>query len=222
MDNDGWPDILICNGHVYPEVEQLKTEAGYAAAQVAVPEPAQRTLRGRFAGAREPASPIPLPPAVARLATSTMTATWTLSSTRVNGYPQLLRCDLDTDNNWIKVRTIGTKSNRSGIGARLKCVTKVPGESKPHEQIDEVRSGGGYFSQNDLRVHFGIGKPEKVDLLEIRWPSGQVDIDQGHQSQPVDLCKRGCRNLARHPTRTGSQIRPLTDPPRTTRENLSS
>jgi len=46
---------------------------------------------------------------------------------------------------------------------------------KPHSQIDEVRSGGGYFSQNDLRVHFGLGKAEKVDVLEIRWPSGQVD-----------------------------------------------
>ncbi len=51
----------------------------------------------------------------------------------------------------------------------------MPGETKPHQQIDEVRSGGGYFSQNDLRVHFGIGKAEKVDLLEIRWPSGTVD-----------------------------------------------
>jgi hypothetical protein len=55
------------------------------------------------------------------------------------------------------------------------CMTHPPGESKPHQQIDEVRSGGGYFSQNDLRVHFGLGKAEKVDVLEIRWPSGQVD-----------------------------------------------
>ena len=93
----------------------------------------------------------------------------------VNDYPQLLRCDSKPNNNWIKVRTIGTKSNRSGIGARLNCVTHLPGETKPHQQIDEVRSGGGYFSQNDLRVHFGLGKATKVDLLEIRWPSGQVD-----------------------------------------------
>jgi hypothetical protein len=50
-----------------------------------------------------------------------------------------------------------------------------PGRSEPHQQIDEVRSGGGYFSQNDLRVHFGLGKAEKVELLEIHWPSGQVD-----------------------------------------------
>ena len=93
----------------------------------------------------------------------------------VNDYPQLLRCDSRTGNNWIKVRTIGTKSNRSGIGARLRCVTQASGETKPHSQVDEVRSGGSYFSQNDLRVHFGIGKATNVDLLEIRWPSGQVD-----------------------------------------------
>jgi hypothetical protein len=54
-------------------------------------------------------------------------------------------------------------------------VTQVVGEAKPHQQIDEVRSGGGYFSQNDLRVHFGIGSAEKVELLEIRWPSGSVE-----------------------------------------------
>jgi len=93
----------------------------------------------------------------------------------VNDYPQLLRCDSKLDHNWIKVRTIGTKSNRSGIGARLACVTHAPGETKPHRQIDEVRSGGGYFSQNDLRVHFGLGKADQVDIMEIRWPSGQVD-----------------------------------------------
>jgi len=93
----------------------------------------------------------------------------------VNEYPQLLRCDSSLKNNWIKIRTIGTKSNRSGIGARLRCVARVLGESKPHQQIDEVRSGGGYFSQNDLRMHFGVGSATTIELLEIRWPSGQVD-----------------------------------------------
>jgi hypothetical protein len=92
-----------------------------------------------------------------------------------NDFPQLLRCDSRLENNWLKIKTIGTKSNRSGIGARLRCVTHPPGETKPHQQIDEVRSGGSYISQNDLRVHFGLGRAEKVELLEIRWPSGQID-----------------------------------------------
>jgi hypothetical protein len=84
------------------------------------------------------------------------------------------------------VKLIGVKSNRSGIGARLSCTTTVPGESKPHRQIDEVRSGGSYFSQSDLRVHFGLGKAAKVDLLEIRWPSRQVDtIKDVHSNQLI-------------------------------------
>ena len=94
----------------------------------------------------------------------------------VNEAPQLIRCDSWFKNNWIKVRTIGTKSNRTGIGARLRCVVQMPDEAKPHQQIDEVRSGGSYFSQSDLRVHFGLGRAQKVDLLEIRWPSGTVDV----------------------------------------------
>ena len=102
-----------------------------------------------------------------------------------------MRCDSRTDNYWIKIKTIGTKSNRSGIGARLKCVTHPPGEPKPHQQIDEVRSGGGYFSQNDLRVHFGVGKAEKVELLEIRWPSGLVETLKDITANQVIFVKEG-------------------------------
>jgi len=174
MDNDGWPDILICNGHVYPEVEQLKTEAGY---------PQQKLLyknlrNGRFADVSSQAGTgITVPVASRGCAFGDFDNDGDLDVVvnTVNDYPQLLRCDLAAQNNWLKVKLIGVKSNRSGIGARLRCVSHPPGESKPHQQIDEVRSGGSYFSQNDLRVHFGIGKAEKVDLLEIRWPSGLLE-----------------------------------------------
>ena len=109
----------------------------------------------------------------------------------VNDFPQLLRCDSRSGNNWIKIKTIGTKSNRSGIGARIKCVTHLPGEKNMHAQIDEVRSGGGYFSQNDLRVHFGIGKADKVELLEIRWPSGLVETSKDLKPNQVVFVKEG-------------------------------
>jgi enediyne biosynthesis protein E4 len=109
----------------------------------------------------------------------------------VNDFPQLLRCDSTLSHNWIKVRTIGVKSNRSGIGARLRCVTHPPEESKPHPQIDEVRSGGSYISQNDLRIHFGIGKAEKIDLLEIRWPSGQLDTLKDLKPNQLIYVKEG-------------------------------
>ena len=190
MDNDGWPDILICNGHVYPEVEQLKTEAGYAQRKLLY----QNLHNGHFADIS-----FQVGPGISEPSTSRGAAFGDFDNDGdidvvvncVNDFPQLLRCDSKLTNNWIKVRTIGTKSNRSGIGARLTCVSQTPGESKAHRQIDEVRSGGGYFSQNDLRVHFGLGKAEKVDLLEIRWPSGQVDSIKDIRANQVVYVKEG-------------------------------
>jgi enediyne biosynthesis protein E4 len=190
MDNDGWPDILICNGHVYPEVEQLKTEAGYAQRKLLY----QNLRNGHFADVSFQAGPgisEPSPSRGAAFGDFDNDGDIDILVNTVNDYPQLLRCDSKLPNSWIKVRTIGTKSNRSGIGARLTCVTQVPGEPKAHRQIDEVRSGGGYFSQNDLRVHFGLGKAEKVDSLEIRWPSGQVDTLKDIKANQVIYVKEG-------------------------------
>ena len=174
FDNDGWPDILLCNGHVYPEVEQLKTEIGYAQRKILY----RNQRNGHFTDVSESAGPGIMDPVAARgcaFGDFDNDGDLDIAVNTVNDYPQLLRCDSTTKNNWIKLRLIGTKSNRSAIGARVKCVTQNPGDPKPHQQIDEVRSGGGYFSQNDLRIHFGLGQAQKVDLLEIRWPSGQVD-----------------------------------------------
>jgi len=102
----------------------------------------------------------------------------------VNDVPQLLRCDSALKNNWLRVKTVGTKSNRSGIGARVICTTGS------HRQTDEVRSGGGYISQNDLRVHFGLGSAEKADL-EIHWPSGAVDKVTGVAANQVVVVTEG-------------------------------
>jgi hypothetical protein len=190
MDNDGWPDILLCNGHVYPEVEQLKTEAGYAQRKLLY-----RNLRNRrFEDVSLQAGPGISAPSASRgcaFGDFDNDGDIDIVVNTVNDFPQLLRCDSRTGNNWIKIKTVGSKSNRSGIGARLKCVTRLPGENKPHEQIDEVRSGGSYISQNDLRVHFGLGKAEKVDLLEIRWPSGQVDTLKDIKPNQLVFIKEG-------------------------------
>jgi enediyne biosynthesis protein E4 len=82
--------------------------------------------------------------------------------------PSLLK-NCGTHENWILVKLLGTKSNRDAIGAQV--IVRADG----HRQLQEVRSGGGYISQSDFRLHFGLGKASKVDLLEIRWPSGLVD-----------------------------------------------
>jgi enediyne biosynthesis protein E4 len=190
FDNDGWPDILICNGHVYPEVEQLKTEAGYAQRKLLY-----KNLRnGHFADVSFRAGSGVSDPAACRgcaFGDFDNDGDIDVVVNTVNDYPQLLRCDSKLDNNWIKIRTIGTKSNRSGIGARLICTTHPSGETKPHQQIDEVRSGGSYISQSDLRIHFGLGKADKVDVLEIRWPSGHIDTLKDVKANQLIFVKEG-------------------------------
>jgi hypothetical protein len=86
-----------------------------------------------------------------------------------NDPPTLLHNESESPGHWISIRTVGTKSNRDGIGARVTLVTGG------RRQIQEVTSGGSYLSQNDLRVHFGLGSATKIDRIEVRWPSGAVD-----------------------------------------------
>ena len=171
FENDGWPDILLCNGHVYPEVGESAAESGYRQRKVAY-----RNLRnGRFQEISEQ-----LGPGINEKVTGRGMAVGDFDNDGdldllvncINDAPQLLRCDSTAKNNWLKVKTVGVKSNRTGIGARVYCTTADGG--KPHRQMDEVRSGGSYLSQSDLRVHFGLGTAETADL-EIHWPSGIVD-----------------------------------------------
>jgi hypothetical protein len=166
-DNDTWPDILLTNGHVYPEVAETAIEYGYRQ---------RKTLyhnlgNGRFADVSTISGPGILEKVSGRgCATGDFDNDGDLDVVVncVNDVPQLLRCDTTPGNTWIKIKCIGTKSNRSAIGARVYCVT---GKRK---QMDEVRSGGSYISQSDLRIHFGLAKAEAADI-EIHWPSGQVD-----------------------------------------------
>jgi len=180
MDNDGWLDILVANGHVYPEVDGTQVDAAYAERKYLY-----RNLRnGQFEDVSLGGGSGITTPAKARgFAVGDYDNDGDLDAVVncVNAPPQLLRCDSTLNRNWIKIRVVGTKSNRTGIGARIKVVaqtgspllTAKPGS--PLIQIDEVRSSNGYFSASDLRIHFGLGEAKKADLIEIRWPSGAVD-----------------------------------------------
>lgn len=168
FDNDGWKDIFIANGHVWPEVSSRKLHVTFEQRRLFF-----RNLgKGRFEDVSTAGGP-----GIGQLRSSRGCAFGDFDNdgdvdivvNNMNAPPSLLRCNGAAKTNWIKVKCIGTKSNRSAIGARVRVVTGQ------RSQIDEVMSGSGYVSQNDLRLHFGLGPAAIIDLLEIRWPSGQFE-----------------------------------------------
>jgi hypothetical protein len=118
----------------------------------------------------------------------------------VNSVPQLLRCDTTIARNWIKIRVVGTKSNRAGIGTRITVTAQTTTQEKsgigkqPLRQIEEVRSGGSYYSQNDLRVHFGLDAADKCDV-ELMWPSGTRDVIRDLPANRLYVIQEGGKML---------------------------
>jgi hypothetical protein len=166
FDNDGWSDILVCNGHVYPEVGESAEESGYRERKVLY----RNLANGKFADVSTAAGPGILEAVAARgcaIGDFDNDGDLDVLVNCTNDVPQLLRCDQAPGNHWLKLKLIGTKSNRSAIGARVYCTTGA------HRQMDEVRSGGSYISQSDFRVHFGLGSAETAEI-EIHWPSGAI------------------------------------------------
>jgi hypothetical protein len=180
FDNDGWSDIFICNGHVYPEVGETDAESGYRERKVLY-----RNLgNGKFADVSGTAGPGILEKVSARgcaFGDFDNDGDIDVLVNCVNDVPQLLRCDQPAKTNWLKVKTVGVKSNRSGIGARIYCTTQGG-----HRQMNEVRSGGSYISQNDLRLHFGLDQSTSADL-EVHWPSGVVDRFRAAANQVITV-----------------------------------
>ena len=168
-DNDGWLDIFIANGHVYPELEHHDhPESPYRQRNVIY----HNSRDGTFEDVTSIAGPgLELIRSGRGVAIGDFDNDGRLDIliNNQNDPPTLLRNDTATTNHWVSVRALGTQSNRDGIGARI---TVWAGGRR---QIKEVLSGGSYLSQNDLRVHFGLGPATKIDQLEIRWPSGRND-----------------------------------------------
>ena len=182
VDNDSWSDIFLVNGHVYPEVERLTSEAGYAQTKVLY----HNLGNGRFADVSEKVGEAVRKPNASRGAAFgdyDNDGDIDVLINSVNALPELLRADSGNQNYWLTIKTIGVKSNRNGIGVRIKCVTE------DGSQIDEVRSGGSYYSQNDLRVHFGLGKNKMVKTVELQWPSGQVDTLKNIAANQIIIVK---------------------------------
>src|SRR6266478_5868199 len=103
----------------------------------------------------------------------------------MNAPPMLLVNDLRNANHWIAFRTLGTKSNRDGIGA------KITVKAGTRTLVDEVRSGSSYISNSDMRVHFGLGSATKIDWVQVRWPSGLVERFENLPVDTIQILREG-------------------------------
>ncbi len=172
FDNDGWPDLLLVNGHVFPEVEQKHLDIHFKDRRILY-----RNLRdGKFEDISETSGPgITAKHSSRGLAVGDIDNDGTLELLINNQgeAPSLLKQSTQAPGNWLDVQLEGTKSNRSAIGARVRITAAGV------TQTDEVRSGGSYLSQSSFRLHFGLGAARRVEKLEIRWPNGLVEEKLG-------------------------------------------
>ena len=175
MDNDGWLDILMSNGHVYPEVDRSKADLKYAEHKYLYRNLQQWPIRrghrkGRAGNYGERAG--------ARLRFRRLGQRWGYGHRRQlrerDSATVALRfhAEAQLDQDQARRREIQPNRHRQPRHGHRQ---DQPAADKSLVQIDELRSGGSYFSQNDMRMHFGLDQATKVDMVEIRWLSGQVD-----------------------------------------------
>jgi hypothetical protein len=168
MDNDGWLDLFVSNGHVYPQMDEVKGSAAYAE-----PMLLHRNLRnGTFEEVSKEAGLAEMPLKSRRGAAFGDIANdgnVDIVVLNVGDPPSLLLNTNHSGNHRVLFHLVGTKSNRAAIGAR---VTIRAGDIT---QFDEVRGGGSYLSQNDLRLHFGLGSAASIDSVVVRWPTGKIE-----------------------------------------------
>jgi hypothetical protein len=176
FDNDGWPDLLLANGHVYPEVDKQHLGSNFQEPKILYHNSGKGTFTDISADA---GSGITKATSARGLAVGDLWNDGRLSAviSNMNSLPSLLVNQIKSTNHWIAFRTIGTKSNRDGIGARI--ILQAGGRMR----VDEVRSGSSYSSNSDIRVHFGLGSTDKIDFVQVRWLSGLLER---FESLPVD------------------------------------
>jgi enediyne biosynthesis protein E4 len=172
LDNDGWLDLFLANGHVYPEVDSLKSEAAYKQ-----PKVVYRNLgNGRF---RDVTAELGPPLTIIKASRGAAFADFDNDGdldvvvNNVHDTLDLFRLDQTATHHWITLKLVGTTSNRSAIGALVRVITA------DGEQRQEVRGGGSYYSQSDLRLQFGLGNAKAIDRVIVRWPNGAQETWTG-------------------------------------------
>ncbi len=169
FDNDGWVDLMVVNGHVYPQVDSISIGTTYA----------QRVLllhnehNGTFSEVAASCGDALTTRRVSRGAAFGDIDNDGDIDVVINNLDDsavILRNDGGNKNNWINIKTVGSKRNRDALGAQVKV------KAEELVQVKEVYSGGSYISQNDTRLHFGLGKKTRVDSIEVRWPAGKTEV----------------------------------------------
>ncbi len=186
LNNDGWKDIFMVNGHVYPNIDQLKEGGRYRQKKNVY-----YNLRdGTFADITDVSGPAPAIPTSARgLAYGDLENDGSLAIVINNiDSPAQLLVNRRPKGNWISFKLIGVKSNRSAIGARVTV------KSGPLTQTGEVRSGCCYLSQSDTRLHFGLGSQHRVDEVDVLWPNGLREKFAGPSINSIQRLTEGNGN----------------------------
>ena len=169
MDNDGWPDIFVANGHVYPQMDLVRGGVPYKQPLLLFRNKRDRTFEDvtAISGLDK------LPPSSRRGAAFgdvNNDGKVDILILNVGEPPTLLINRTQSLNHAVLFNLVGTKSNKAAIGAR---VTVTAGDLV---QFNEVRGGSSYLSQNDLRMHFGLGQKTRIDTVEISWPTGKKEV----------------------------------------------
>jgi hypothetical protein len=166
-DNDGWKDLLVVNGHVLDNVSLYRPDVRYAERKLLF-----HNEGGSFRSVGDSSGePFRIERVGRGLALGDFDNDGDLDVLVSNNHqgPELLRNEGGNANHWLAIRLVGVKSNRDGIGARVRVVA---GSST---QIDQAKGGGSYLSASDPRLYFGLGSRVDADLVEVKWPSGAVD-----------------------------------------------
>jgi hypothetical protein len=209
FDNDGWPDLLLVNGHVYPEVDTQHLGSNFQEPRILY----HNNGNGTFTDVSATSGPGIITASSSRgLAIGDLWNDGRLAAviSNMNAPPSLLVNEVRTPNHWITLRLTGsfpaaktksqatstapgaviTKSSRDAIGARIRVKAGF------RILIDEVRSGSSFISNNDMRVHFGLGSVAKIDWVEVRWPSGLVERFDGVSVDTFQNLKEGAGSSA--------------------------
>src|SRR5215470_9298980 len=168
MDNDGWLDLFEVNGHVYPQMDNVKGSAPYAQPMLLY----RNNRNGTFTNVSVAAGIATMPLKSRRgVAFGDIANNGNIDMVVLNvgEAPSLLMNTARNSNHRVLFKLVGARSNRAAIGARVTV------RSAGITQFSEVRGGGSYLSQNDLRLHFGLGSASTVDSVGVRWPNGAIE-----------------------------------------------